>query len=129
MIPIAGRGIPSLGEPILDRLGSFRRSPGVLEVPLTSEVVNSARHLQGGAVTLLAEGAAQTGAEAFTGARSVVSDLDVRFLRALRTGPVRTSAEHFGDDRTGGTSWRIELRDLGDANRVGAVAIARCRPV
>ena len=128
MIPIAGTGIPTLEIPILDRIGCIERSPGVLEESLTSDVVNSAGHLQGGAVTLLAEGAAQSAADALTGRRSVVWDLDVRFLRALRSGPVRTSVEPLGEDASGATSWRVELRDLGDAERIGAIAIARCRP-
>lgn len=128
MIPIAGSGVPALEMPILDRIGCVERSPGVLEVSPTSEVANSAGHLQGGAVTLLAEGAAQSAADALTGRRCVVWDLDIRFLRALRTGPVRTSAEPLGADASGETSWRVELRDLGEADRLGTVAIARCRP-
>jgi acyl-coenzyme A thioesterase PaaI-like protein len=128
MIPISGSGFPVLERPILERLGSVGHSPGVLETRLTPEILNSAGILQGGAVALLADDSAQSAATAHAGVNCPVFDLDIHFLDALRIGPVRSSAEMVGETVNGTTMWRVELRDLGMANRLGTVALARCRP-
>ena len=124
-IPIMGNGVPVLAAPILERIGSVEYAPGVLDTELARDVVNSAGLLQGGAVALVADGAAQSAANAAFGARGCVLDLDVRYLDALRVGPVRTSATLLGEAAGGQSWWRVEFRDVGNDNRLGTVAIAR----
>ena len=128
IVPVSGSGVPALVSPILNHIGSVEQSPGVLETRLTPEIMNSAGILQGGAVALLADDSAHSAAAAHSGKNCSVFDLDIHFLDALRIGPVRSSAEMVGETRSGTTMWRVELRDLGQANRLGTVALARCRP-
>jgi len=124
-IPIMGTGVPSLDAPIIQRLGAMEREPGVLELELVPFVVNSAGMAQGGTVALLADAAAQSAGDAVSDGRGSVSDLDIRFLTGMRAGPVRTSATRLGPSDGVDSWWRIELRDVGNDQRVGAVAIAR----
>ena len=127
-IPIVGTGVPTLEVDALSRLGAVERGPGVLEVVLQPDLTNSAGLLQGGAVALLADGAAQSAASAHADRCCTVDDLEIRFLSALRDGPVRSSVELLADDPTGASTWRVELRDTGRGDRLGTVAVARCRP-
>jgi len=96
-IPIMGTGVPSLDAPIIQRR----------------------------TVALLADAAAQSAGDAVSDGRGSVSDLDIRFLTGMRAGPVRTSATRLGPSDGVDSWWRIELRDVGNDQRVGAVAIAR----
>jgi acyl-coenzyme A thioesterase PaaI-like protein len=127
-LPIEGDGRPAFTAPIVEQLGCVERAPGVLVAELTPYVANSAGLLQGGAVALLAEAAAQSAASAVDDVDAVggtVFDLDVRYLDALRTGPVETSVTRLGERANGERWWRVELRDVGREHRLGTVALAR----
>ena len=124
-IPIGGQGVPTLSAPILTRVGCIEVAPGVLEAPLTADVANSAGFLQGGAVALMADGAAQSAVDCSHNLRGSVVQLDVRYLDALRVGPVRSSVQLVSRANTGDSWWRVELRDVGNQNRLGTVALAR----
>ena len=127
-LPIEGDGRPAFTAPIVEQLGCVERAPGVLVAELTPYVANSAGLLQGGAVALLAEAAAQSAASAVDDADApggTVFDLDVRYLDALRTGPVETSVTRLGERADGERWWRVELRDVGLEHRLGTVALAR----
>ena len=124
-IPIEGRGVPTLSVPILTRIGCVEVAPGVLEAPLTADVANSAGFLQGGAVALMADGAAQSAADCHHNLKGSLVELDVRYLDALRVGPVRSSVELVSRADAGDSWWRVELRDVGNENRLGTVVLAR----
>jgi acyl-coenzyme A thioesterase PaaI-like protein len=100
----------SLGE----CLGLRTMRPGVTELDRRPYVVQPAGHLQGGVVAFLAESAA----ESMTG--FPVVDLEIKFLSGIRVGPGRATAERFGDELV-----RIEVRDIGDENRLAALGIGR----
>jgi acyl-coenzyme A thioesterase PaaI-like protein len=89
-------------------------SAGVVEVPRHPRILNWADTVQGGAVAACAEEAVL----ALDGA-PVPSELEVRFLGAVRGGPMRASAARLGP-------WvRIEVVDVGNDERLVAVAAAR----
>jgi uncharacterized protein (TIGR00369 family) len=127
-IPIVGTGSSTLDVDVLSRLDGVTHADGEIEVALHSEITNSAGLLQGGAVAVLADGAAASAATGRNGSPCTVRDLDVRFLGPLRVGPVRTSVELLAESAHGGTAWRVSLRDMGSGGRLGTVAIARCAP-
>jgi acyl-coenzyme A thioesterase PaaI-like protein len=58
-----------------------------------------------------------------TAAGSAVTDLDVRFLSAVRAGPARATAEVLGSGRV-----RVEVRDRGHGDRLTATLMARVAP-
>ncbi len=99
---------------VTEMLGSIVLAPGVVEVPRAARILNWADTVQGGAVAAAAEEAVL----ALDGP-SVPIELDVRYLGAVREGPMRASAERFGP-------WmRAEVRDAGNGDRLAAVATAR----
>ena len=57
-----------------------------------------------------------------------VDELDVRFLRRVRRGPIRTAAMVLGR-REEATTLRVEVVDAGDNDRLVTYALAVCRPV
>ncbi len=104
----------SIDESFFDYVGLRVHADGAATIDLTSFVTNAAFSLQGGIVTLLGEVAV----EELSG-RDVI-DLDVRFLRAVSVGPARATATLIGED-----TYRAEVRDLGNSERVCAVVVAR----
>ncbi len=100
--------------PVAEMLGSRVVGPGIVEVPRSSRILNWADTVQGGAVAATAEEAVL----ALDGSSAPV-ELDVRYLGAVRAGPMRATAERFG-------RWiRAEVRDVGNDDRLAAVATAR----
>ena len=99
---------------VAEMLGSVVIGPGVVEVPRSPRILNWADTVQGGAVAAAAEEAVL----ALDGP-SVPIELEVRYLGAVRAGPMRATAERFGQ-------WmRAEVRDVGNDDRPVAVATAR----
>lgn len=97
-----------------EMLGSAVVGSGVVEVPRSPRILNWADTVQGGAVAAAAEEAVL----ALDGP-SVPIELEVRYLGAVRVGPMRATAERFGQ-------WmRAEVRDVGNGDRLVAVATAR----
>jgi acyl-coenzyme A thioesterase PaaI-like protein len=113
-VPDAMRFTGTLPVTFPERVGLRIISPGVTELDRRPFVVQAAGSLQGGMVALLGE----TAAESLTG-RPVV-ELDARFFTGVRVGPGRATAEVVGDGLV-----RVEVRDIGNADRLAALVTAR----
>lgn len=108
-----------LTEHFNEALGLRVIEPGIVEVDRNAYTLQPAGTLQGGVVCALME----TAVESITG--RPVTDLDVRFLSAVRDGPGRAVAEMI-DDSTA----RVTVVDTGrDDDRVASAAFARCAPL
>jgi acyl-coenzyme A thioesterase PaaI-like protein len=107
----------NLRAPFPDHLGARVLAPGVVELDRTPQVIQSVGAVQGGAVALLAE----LGATSL--ASGPVTTIAVRYLSMVRVGPARTQSSEVGH----GTI-RVEIRDVGDGNRLAAVALVRVKP-
>jgi acyl-coenzyme A thioesterase PaaI-like protein len=114
------RGMRTTGAmpiPFPDYIGLRIVEPGVTEMDLVHFVMQASQSLQGGAVGLLGEVAA----ESLTS--SPILDLDVRYLSAVRVGPGRATAT-----RLGGELVRVEVRDVGSNDRLAALIFVRVTP-
>jgi acyl-coenzyme A thioesterase PaaI-like protein len=101
-------------RPFAEQLGARVVGPGVVEMDRDPYVLQPAGTIQGGAVALVAELAASS----VSG--GAVTDLQIRYLSAVRVGPARSSARRLAPDVV-----RVEVRDAGRHDRLTAVAIAR----
>lgn len=109
-----GRGPAAVLASVSDMLDTRVVSAGVVEVPRHPRILNWADTVQGGAVAACAEEAVL----ALDGAL-VPNELEVRFLGAVRDGPMRASAARLGP-------WvRVEVVDVGNDGRLVAVAAAQ----
>jgi len=107
------RKMTTPGQPLADLLGATVITPGVVEAERQQRILNWADTVQGGAVALLAEEAVLSLADA------VPNELQVRYLRAVRVGPMRATAERFG-------AWtRVVVTDVGMDDRLVALAVTR----
>jgi hypothetical protein len=86
----------------------------VVELDRVPYVTQPAGTIQGGAVALLGELAA----ESATGAP--VTDLELRYLSAIRVGPAQTASTLLTD-----SSVRVEIRDAARPGRLATLALAR----
>lgn len=100
--------------PITEILGARLIEPGVVEAERHPRILNWVETVQGGAVGLLAEEAALS----LPGA-PVPTELEVRYLRTVRHGPMRATARNIGPFT------RVEVIDAGNDDRLVAVAISR----
>jgi len=99
--------------PVSELLRSRVLAPGVVEVPRHDRVLNWADTIQGGAIAACAEEAVL----ALDGDRRP-AELEIRYLGAVREGPMRATATPLGD-------WvRIEVVDTGNDDRPVAIAAA-----
>ncbi|HXY93821.1 MAG TPA: PaaI family thioesterase [Acidimicrobiia bacterium] len=122
--PTAPVGAPSFDDLLRPRAGDR----GAVEVdphPWVSNGVGGT--IQGGALALLAEIAAERAVEDATGEVAEVVDLDIRYVNRVRAGPVAASAEasprEFGDFLV-----RVAITDLGDGGRLVSIVSLVCRP-
>jgi acyl-coenzyme A thioesterase PaaI-like protein len=115
-LPELGRAVTSgpLRRPFPELVGARVVGPGVAELDRTPAVLQPAGTIQGGAVALLGEVAA----ESATGAP--VTDIELRYLSTIRVGPARTSSTVFG-----GSSVRVEIRDVAQPGRLATLVLAR----
>jgi acyl-coenzyme A thioesterase PaaI-like protein len=97
-----------------DHIGMRVLEHGVTEIEHGPFLQQASGTLQGGAVALLGEVAAET----LTG--RPVLDLDTRYLSAVRLGPGRATAVSLGSGLV-----RAEVRDVGNDNRLAALVTAR----
>jgi acyl-coenzyme A thioesterase PaaI-like protein len=104
----------SISAPFADQLGAVVLAPGMVELERRPYVMQGSGTVQGGALALVAELAAESAAS-----RSVL-DLDLSYLSAVRHGPVRSSVRVLDQ-----STIRVELVDAGDSNRLAVLAIAR----
>jgi acyl-coenzyme A thioesterase PaaI-like protein len=100
--------------PLAERVGCARLGRGVAEIHRRDDLLNPADTLQGGLVALVAEEAACT-----LHPDALPVGLDVRYLSAVRTGPARAVAVDLGPVT------RVEVRDVGNRDRLAALAVAR----
>lgn len=108
------RGIQQPIKPVHEIVGVRVIEPGVVEADRHARLLNPADTVQGGAMALIAEEAVLT----LEGA-TVPTELAVRYLGAVRIGPVRAAARRDGN-------WvRVELTDEGNDSRLAALAVAR----
>jgi acyl-coenzyme A thioesterase PaaI-like protein len=115
--PPVTRGMRTTGSmPIAfpDHIGMRIIEPGVTEIEHGPFLQQASGTLQGGAVALLGELAA----ESLT--QGPVLDLDTRYLSAVRQGPGRATAHSLGAGQV-----RAEVRDVGMGNRLAALVTAR----
>jgi acyl-coenzyme A thioesterase PaaI-like protein len=130
--PSLAAGIPS-GEPVVEplaqRIGARVVAPGVVELAPHEDVHN---HLHGtilgGVIAMLAELAAESalGGDGPVGgdAPVVVTDLDVRFLNRVKVGPAVATARVLVSGPHG-SDLEVEIRDVGDGERMIGYAVAR----
>jgi acyl-coenzyme A thioesterase PaaI-like protein len=103
-----------LDQPLADRAGCERREPGVAVLPRSDDGLNAANTINGGLIALAAEEAVLSLAPGDS-----LSLLALRYLQPARIGPALAEAtlrEGVG---------RIEVRDLGNDNRLTTLATAR----
>lgn len=103
--------------PLLERYG-VRRVPGLIgaaELEITGPARNPWGIMHGSLFALVAEEAL---ASAEPGA--CIHDLILRFVAPARVGPARAQATHID-----GNLWRVEVRDLGQDDRLCCSAFAR----
>ncbi len=119
--------IPShpLDAPLHEVVGIERDAsrPGRVRLPLRDALRNPEGVLQGALVALIVEEAALHAARAARSDDVAVSELDLRYLAAASKGPIEGLADWIGDPDQG--MLRVELRDLGHAERRTTVAFVR----
>jgi acyl-coenzyme A thioesterase PaaI-like protein len=111
---LSRRSVPAVPSPVSAMLQTHVVAPGVVEVPRHPRLLNWADTVQGGAVAACAEEAVLS-----LGDGIVPTELEVRFLATVRTGPMRATASRFGP-------WvRVDVVDTGADDRLCGVAAAR----
>jgi acyl-coenzyme A thioesterase PaaI-like protein len=97
-IPAIFRDPTTLERPLREEAGIHvvDAAEGIVQVEVTPDLRNPAGTLQGAMVALLAEAAAEDLMETRFGSPFVVTDLDLRYLRMARVGPVRTRSRLLG---------------------------------
>jgi acyl-coenzyme A thioesterase PaaI-like protein len=120
--------LPGLSRPLREEAGIEVVDPatGTVEAQVGPELRNPAGTLQGAMVALLAEAAAEDLITTRFGAPVVVTDLDLRYLDRVGTGPVRTQTRLLGEGPD--AALEVRLIDL-SADRLTTLAYARVRPV
>jgi acyl-coenzyme A thioesterase PaaI-like protein len=114
------RGLPRpmpqgrMPVPLAERVGCRIVDVGIAEVHRRDDLLNPADTLQGGLLAVVAEEAARS---LHPGVGP--TELDVRYLSAVRIGPARAVATELGP------MVRVEVRDVGNDNRLAALAIVR----
>jgi acyl-coenzyme A thioesterase PaaI-like protein len=113
---------PSMGRPILDDIGVRIVGRGVAELDRVTYVMQPSGTIQGGAIALLAEAAAESlsAVPSSVAGGNPVTGLEVRYLSAVRRGPARASASALAPGLV-----RVDVRDVGNAARLAAVVLAR----
>jgi acyl-coenzyme A thioesterase PaaI-like protein len=103
--------------PLLERYGirPVADLPAAAELDITGPARNPWGILHGSLFALVVEAAL---ASAQPGAR--IDDLIVRFVAPARVGPARAQATHVG-----GNLWRVDVRDVGNDDRVCCTSFAR----
>jgi len=103
--------LPAVEVPLREAAGIeiIDATAGVVEVPLTSALLNPAGTVQGAMAALIAEAAAEDVLTHRAGQDMVVTDLDIRYLDRTSAGPLRTSTEVLGDGPD--ASVTVELSD------------------
>jgi uncharacterized protein (TIGR00369 family) len=120
-----------LRAPLVDEIGVrvLDAASGSLEAPVRDWSRNSLGAMQGGAVAIVIDAAAEAASRA-SGGDVVVSDLQLTYLALARVGPIRTRVAVL-DARPDAVTTHVELVDTGRDDRVttvGRVVATRSRP-
>jgi acyl-coenzyme A thioesterase PaaI-like protein len=120
-----------LRAPLVDEIGLtvLDGTNGTLEAPVRDWSRNSLGAMQGGAVAIVIDAAAEVASRS-TGSDVVVSDLQLTYLALARVGPIRTRVDVL-DAGPDTVTTHVELVDAGRAGRVttvGRVVATRSRP-
>jgi acyl-coenzyme A thioesterase PaaI-like protein len=96
--PVIFRNSDTLDRPLREAAGIqvVDAAEGIVQVEVTPELRNPAGTLQGAMVALLAEAAAEDLLETRFQSDFVVTQLDLRYLRKVQVGPVRTRSRLLG---------------------------------
>jgi acyl-coenzyme A thioesterase PaaI-like protein len=123
-IPRLFRDPGALARPLRQEAGIEMIDPteGVVQVEVTPALRNPAGTLQGAMVALVAEAAAEDLLSTRFEMPVVVTDLDLRYLRQVRVGPVRTRTRLLGSGP--GAPVEVELIDT-TTDQVTTLAYAR----
>jgi acyl-coenzyme A thioesterase PaaI-like protein len=108
---------PSYPEPFFDFIGLQHPAPGIVELERTLAVMNPAGTIQGGAVAAMVEAAAED-------LCGPIGDMELHYLKAVRTGPGRASAAGLAH----GGPQRVEVRDPGTDDRLCTIGLAWATP-
>jgi acyl-coenzyme A thioesterase PaaI-like protein len=117
-------GSRTLSGPLREQAGIVVLDPvgGVLEMPVTPAVRNTAGTLQGAMVALFAEAAAEELVSTRFGISAVVTELDLRYLAQTGEGPVHSECTPLGDGPDAPV--QVELSDR-STGRLTTLAYAR----
>lgn len=94
---------------------------GELEAPVAEWSRNSLGAMQGGAVAIIVDAAAEAASTVAAGDNLIVTDLQLTYLALARVGPVRARADVL-NAAGGAVTTRVELVDLGADGRLTSVA-------
>jgi len=105
----------TMASAFADQIGVRLVEPGAVELDLAPQVLQSSGTIQGGAVALLVELAAESSGV-------VPTDLELHYLSSVRAGPARATAKPGnGGGRT------VEVHDRGDSGRLVGVGFVQGR--
>jgi acyl-coenzyme A thioesterase PaaI-like protein len=118
----------ALDAPLLDTVGVrvLDAACGHVEVALRDELRNPAGALQGAMVAVIGEAAAEAMLAHRGARRSVVTDIDIRYLAMGRVGPIHSHARLLGDTPTDAIA--VELYDRGRDDRIISTMLLRAAP-
>ena len=107
---------------LLDEIGIEVVDPanGTVESPVRDWSRNSLGSMQGGAVAVVIDAAAEAASAVAHAGEVVVADLQLTYLALARVGPIRTRAEVL-DARPGVVVTHVELIDTGSDGRVTTI--------
>jgi acyl-coenzyme A thioesterase PaaI-like protein len=113
---------------LLDTVGVRVLDPasGKVEVALRDELRNPAGALQGAMVAVIGEAAGEAMLTHRGALRSVVTDIDIRYLAMGRVGPIHSHARLLGDAPTDAIA--VELYDRGRDDRIISTMLLRAAP-
>jgi acyl-coenzyme A thioesterase PaaI-like protein len=117
-----------LEAPLLETVGVrlLDAASGKVEVALRDELRNPAGALQGAMVAVIGEAATEAMLGHRGAHRSVVTDIDIRYLAMGRVGPIHSHARLLGDSPYDPIA--VELYDRGREDRIISTMLLRARP-
>ena len=115
----------ALDAPLFDTVGVhvLDAASGQVEVVLRDELRNPAGALQGAMVAVCGEAAAEALLAHHGARRSVVTDIDIRYLAMGRVGPIHSHARLLGAAPTDPIA--VELYDRGNDDRIISTMLLR----
>jgi acyl-coenzyme A thioesterase PaaI-like protein len=116
---------PPIEEPLVDACGMHvvDAAVGLVSCELHDVLRNPAGAMQGAMVALLGELSAQALAEHHLRRPQIVTDIDVRYLRMGKTGPIEARSQFLGPPECG--TIRTELIDRGEDDRLITAVLSR----